>query len=327
MYYRSTYSSRALSLSLFMYGITTSITAQHIYSLPSFSTLSYDLTTSSTIYLHHSWISSITILGSFSHLSIYLLRDFIQSKSCATPLSMILGDKSSYLSTLTYVTIFLGCHTLGIYVHNDTCMSFTHLTYTLSLDPILSQLIQVLVGKHLSNTSNTSQPLLVFNKSFSSFLFALNPGDLYTHHSISLGLHVTTLILLKGCLDSHFTHHYPDKIQQQYSFSCDGPSRGGTCDVSSWDSFYLASFWELNTLAWITFYYHWKHLILYSSSPLLFDMASIYLNGWFRDYLWFNSSSLIQGYNTYGANDLSIWSWVFLGAHLLFATGFMFLIS
>ena len=52
-----------------------------------------------------------------------------------------------------------------------------------------------------------------------------------------------------------------------------------------------------------------------------------YLNGWFRDYLWFNSRPLIHGYNTFGANDLSIWAWAFLGGHLCWATGFMFLIS
>ena len=41
----------------------------------------------------------------------------------------------------------------------------------------------------------------------------------------------------------------------------------------------------------------------------------------------FNSTPLINGYNTFGANDLSILAWAFLGAHLCWATGFMFLIS
>ena len=47
----------------------------------------------------------------------------------------------------------------------------------------------------------------------------------------------------------------------------------------------------------------------------------------FRDYLWFNSTQLINGYNPFGANDLSVASWLFLAAHLCWATGFMFLIS
>ena len=326
-YHHHPHSSIALSPSLFTYSITPSTTSQHLHSLSSFSGLSYDLITSSTTYIHHSWIASITILASSSHLSIYLTRDYTYHLDSSTPISILLADKSSVLSSITYISIYLGCHTLGIYIHNDTCISLSHLTPSLSLDPILSQLIQELLGKHLSNTSSTPSHLPSFNKSLLSLIFTINPGDLYTHHSIALGLHITTLVLLKGCLDSRFTYHHPDKTHQHYAFSCDGPSRGGTCDTSSWDSFYLSSFWILNTLAWITFYFHWKHLTLYGSSPSLFDSSSTYLNGWFRDYLWFNSSSLIQGYNTHGANDLSTWSWIFLGAHLVFATGFMFLIS
>jgi len=114
----------------------------------------------------------------------------------------------------------------------------------------------------------------------------------------------------------------PDKIHYGYGFACDGPGRGGTCDISAWDSFYLATFWMLNTSAWLMFYFHWKHLNFFQ-----FEESSTYLNGWFRDYLWFHSSSLITGYNALGANDLSVWSWTFLAAHLCWATGFMFLIS
>ncbi|KAL2943195.1 hypothetical protein RDABS01_031543 [Bienertia sinuspersici] len=49
--------------------------------------------------------------------------------------------------------------------------------------------------------------------------------------------------------------------------------------------------------------------------------------GWLRDYLWLNSSQLINGYNPFGMNSLSVWAWMFLFRHLVWATGFMFLIS
>jgi photosystem I P700 chlorophyll a apoprotein A2 len=49
--------------------------------------------------------------------------------------------------------------------------------------------------------------------------------------------------------------------------------------------------------------------------------------GWLRDYLWLNSSPLINGYNPFGMNNLSVWTWMFLFGHLVWATGFMFLIS
>ena len=81
----------------------------------------------------------------------------------------------------------------------------------------------------------------------------------------------------------------------------------------------------LNTNSWIVFYFHWKHLTYHTIT--IFDESSTYLNGWFRDYLWLNSTALINGYDTTGANDLSVWAWIFLSAHLCWATGFMFLIS
>ena len=103
--------------------------------------------------------------------------------------------------------------------------------------------------------------------------------------------------------------------------------RGGTCDISAWDAFYLATFWMLNTIAWVTFYWHWKHMTLWQGNAAQFNESSNYLMGWFRDYLWLNSSPLINGYNPFGMNNLSVWAWMFLFAHLMWATGFMFLIS
>jgi photosystem I P700 chlorophyll a apoprotein A2 len=101
--------------------------------------------------------------------------------------------------------------------------------------------------------------------------------------------------------------------------------RGGTCDISAFDSMYLGLFWMFNTHAWITFYFHWKHLQLLENNTL--DQSSTYLNGWFGDYLFFHSATLINGYNTFGPNDLGVVSWLFLCAHLCWAVGFMFLIS
>ena len=44
-----------------------------------------------------------------------------------------------------------------------------------------------------------------------------------------------------------------------------------------------------------------------------------------RDYLWLNSSPLINGYNAFGMNAQAVWAWMFLFGHLIWATGFMFL--
>ena len=59
----------------------------------------------------------------------------------------------------------------------------------------------------------------------------------------------------------------------------------------------------------------------------LWTESSTYLMGWLRDYLWFNSSQLINGYSPLGVTKNAVWDWMFLFGHLIWATGFMFLIS
>ena len=86
-------------------------------------------------------------------------------------------------------------------------------------------------------------------------------------------------------------------------------------------------FWALNLIAWVTFYWHWKHLAIWQGNVAQFNESGTYLMGWFRDYLWLNSAQLINGYNPFGVNALSVWAWMFLFGHLVWATGFMFLIS
>ena len=147
------------------------------------------------------------------------------------------------------------------------------------------------------------------------------------HHAFALAIHTTVLILVKGALDARGSKLMPDKKDFGYAFPCDGPGRGGTCDISGWDSFYLALFWSLNTVGWVTFYWHWKHLGIWQGNVAQFNESSTYLMGWLRDYLWNYSASLINGYNPYGMNNLSVWAWMFLFGHLVWATGFMFLIS
>jgi photosystem I P700 chlorophyll a apoprotein A2 len=133
--------------------------------------------------------------------------------------------------------------------------------------------------------------------------------------------------MLKGSFDSSGSFLIPDKANLGYSFPCDGPGRGGTCDSSGYDSFYLSFFWLLNTISWASFYIHWRHITINYNNIFQFIEAGSYLNGWFRDYLWYNSGTLINGYNALGVNDIAAFNWIFLFSHLVWATGFMFLIS
>jgi hypothetical protein len=62
----------------------------------------------------------------------------------------------------------------------------------------------------------------------------------------------------------------------------------------------------LNTIAWVTFYWHWKHVTLWGGNPAQFNESSNYIMGWLRDYLWLNSSPLINGYNPFGMNTQAV---------------------
>jgi photosystem I P700 chlorophyll a apoprotein A2 len=255
----------------------------------------------------------------------------------------ILDHKEAIISHLSWVSLFLGFHTLGIYVHNDVMQSFGTPERQILIEPIFAQWIQSCHGKSIygfdsflaspsfSDTINQyvwiPGWLTAINAESNSLFLQIGPGDFLVHHAISLGIHVTTLILVKGALDSRGSKLMPDKKDFGYSFPCDGPGRGGTCDISSWDAFYLAVFWMLNTIGWVTFYWHWKHLGIWQGNTAQFNESSTYLIGWLRDYLWLNSSQLINGYNAFGINSLSVWAWIFLFGHLIYATGFIFLIS
>ncbi|KAL5065688.1 hypothetical protein RYX36_027425 [Vicia faba] len=288
-----------LGLSLASLWVITYLVAQHMYSLPAYAFIAQDFTTQAALYTHHQYIAGFIMTGTFSHGAIFFIRDYNPKQNEDDVLARMLEHKEAIISHLSWASLFLGFHTLGLYVHNDVMLAFGTPEKQILIEPIFSQWIQSANG----------------------------PGDFLVHHAITLGLHTTTLILVKGALDARGSKLMPDKKDFGYSFPCDGPGRGGTCDISAWDAFYLAVFWMLNTIGWVTFYWHWKHITSWQGNVSQFNESSTYLMGWLRDYLWLNSSQLINGYNPFGMNSLSVWAWMFLFGHLVWATGFMFLIS
>jgi len=297
-----------LGFALAFFGVLASLTAQHQYFFQPYVFLSSDHPTMAALYTHHQYIAGTLMCGAFAHGAIYYIRDYEPQQK--TLFTTLLANKESIISHLSWVCLFLGFHTLGLYVHNDVMVAFRMSEKQLLIEPVFAQYMQ-------------SLRFYGFDPSWNS----LRPGDFLVHHGIALGLHTTTLILLKGALDARRSRLMPDKKDFGYSFPCDGPGRRGTCDISAFDAFYLGVFWMLNTIGWTTFYWHWKHLAVWRQTLQQFETSSTYLMGWFRDYLWFNSSQLINRYNPFRMNALSVWAWIFLGAHLCWATGFMFLIS
>ena len=333
-----------LGLALAGLGVITSLVAQHMYAMPSYAFIARDYTTQAALYTHHQYIAIFLMCGAFAHGAIFFVRDYDPVANKNNVLARMLEHKEALISHLSWVSLFLGFHTLGLYVHNDVVVAFGTPEKQILVEPVFAQFVQASSGKVMygfdvllanANSAATMASqnipgphywLAAINGNTDLFL-PIGPGDFLVHHAIALGLHTTTLILVKGALDARGSKLMPDKKDFGYSFPCDGPGRGGTCDISAWDAFYLALFWALNTVAWTTFYWHWKHLAIWQGNVAQFNESSTYLMGWFRDYLWLNSSQLINGYNPFGVNNLAVWAWIFLLAHLAWAVGFMFLIS
>jgi len=196
----------------------------------------------------------------FAHGAIFYITDYDPEQIKGSVLAHIVDHKEAVTSHVSWVSLFSGFHTLGLYVHNDVMQAFGTPEKQILVEPVFAQQIQAAQGKALHGfdpvlpSSNSpafpaSQSLWLpgwsdaINSNNNSLFRTIGPGDFLIHHAIALGLHTTTLLLVKGALDARGSNLMPDKQDFVYSFPCDGPGCGGTCDISDWDAVYLAVFW------------------------------------------------------------------------------------
>ena len=199
-----------------------------MYSLPPYAFLAQDFTTQAALYTHHQYIAGFIICGAFAHGAIFFVRDYDPVRNQGNVLARILIHKEVLISHLSWVSLFLGFHTLGLYVHNDVIQAFRTPERQILIEPIFAQCIQSAQGKirygfnyllssPISPASIGSQNLwlpywlIAINDTNSSLFLSIGPGDFLVHHAISLGIHVTTLILVKGALDARGSKLMPDK--------------------------------------------------------------------------------------------------------------------
>ena len=242
-----------LALALAAISTVTSLTAQHMYALPAFAFIGLDIITQATLYTHHQYIAGILMMGAFAHGSIFLVKDYSNKDAAVNVLARVIAHKEAIISHLSWVCLLVGFHTLGIYVHNDVMIAFGSMDKQILIEPIFAQCIQSTHGKTaigwslLLSSSNAASSIASKGIWLSGWMDAINnasnplfldigPGDFLVHHAIALGLHTTSLIVIKGALDARGSKLMPDKKEFGYSFPCDGPGRGGTCDISAWDA-------------------------------------------------------------------------------------------
>ena len=337
-----------LAVNLAIGGSVSIIVAQHMYAMPPYPYQAIDYPTQIGLFTHHIWIGGFLIVGAGAHAAIAMVRDYDPAKHIDNVLDRVLKARDAIISHLNWVCIWLGANSFGLYIHNDTMRALGRpqdmfSDSAISIQPIFAQWIQ---NVHAAAAGSTAPNALagvseVFNGSVvavggkvAAAPMPLGTADFMVHHIHAFTIHVTVLILLKGVLYARSSRLIPEKANLGVRFSCDGPGRGGTCQVSAWDHVFLGLFWMYNSLSVVIFHFSWKMQsdiwgTVNADGSVAhitngnFAQSAITINGWLRDYLW---AQAVQVINSYGSNTAA-YGIMFLGAHFVFAFSLMFLFS
>jgi photosystem I P700 chlorophyll a apoprotein A1 len=228
-----------------------------MYAMPPYPYIATDYPTQLSLFTHHMWIGGFCVVGAAAHAAIFMVRDYNPSTSYNNLLDRVIRHRDAIISHLNWVCIFLGCHSFGLYIHNDTMRALGRSQDIFSdkaiqLQPVFAQWIQ---NTHLGAPGNTApNALATASYAFGGDIVSvgskvammpikLGTADFMVHHIHAFTIHVTVLILLKGALYARSSKLIPDKANLGFRFPCDGPGRGGTCQSSAWDHIFLGLFW------------------------------------------------------------------------------------
>ncbi|NJL62287.1 MAG: photosystem I core protein PsaA [Methylacidiphilales bacterium] len=337
-----------LATNLAFLGSLTIIVAHHMYAMPPYPYLATDYATQLCLFTHHMWIGGFLIVGGAAHAAIFMVRDYDPVVNQNNLLDRVLRHRDAIISHLNWVSMFLGFHSFGLYIHNDTMRALGRpqdmfSDSAIQLQPVFAQWVQNLHTVAPGGTAPNA--LQVVSHAFGGGIvavggkvammpIALGTADFLVHHIHAFTIHVTVLILLKGVLFARSSRLIPDKANLGFRFPCDGPGRGGTCQVSGWDHVFLGLFWMYNSLSIVIFHFSWKmQSDVWGTVDAAgnvshitggnFAESAITINGWLRDFLWAQAAQVI---NSYGS-ALSAYGLMFLGAHFVWAFSLMFLFS
>ncbi|CAN6440840.1 unnamed protein product [Victoria cruziana] len=228
-----------LALNLAMLGSLTIVVAHHMYSMPPYPYLATDY------------------VGAAAHAVIFMVRDYDPTPRYNDLLDHV-RHRDAIISHINWVYIFLGFHSFGLYIHNDTMSALEHPQAMFSdtaiqLQPIFAQWIQ---NTH-ALASSTTISVAVGGK-VALLPIPLGTTDFLVHHIHAFTIHVTILILLKGVLFAYSSRLISNKANLGFCFPCDEPGRGGTCQVSAWDHIFIGLFWMYNAILVVIFHFSWK---------------------------------------------------------------------
>ena len=337
-----------LAINLAMMGSLSIIVAHHMYAMPPYPYIATDYPTQLSLFTHHMWIGGFCVAGAAAHAGIFMVRDYNPAQNYNNLLDRVIRHRDAIISHLNWICIFLGFHSFGLYIHNDTMRALGRTQDMFSdtaiqLKPVFAQWVQnihtLAPGNTTPNALSTASyafggDIVAVGNKVAMMPISLGTADFMVHHIHAFTIHVTVLILLKGVLFSRNSRLIPDKANLGFRFPCDGPGRGGTCQSSAWDSVFLGLFWMYNCISVVIFHFSWKmQSDVWGTTGAdgavthitggNFAQSAITINGWLRDFLWAQASQVIQSYGS----ALSAYGLIFLGAHFIWAFSLMFLFS
>uniref|UniRef100_UPI002FE4FA80 Photosystem I PsaA n=1 Tax=Amphidinium carterae TaxID=2961 RepID=UPI002FE4FA80 len=309
-----------LGVQLFVTGTASVLYAQMSNAYPVYPYLLTDHPTVVSLFVHHMWIGGFFLVGAFAHLSIGLVRDTLPQS-----FSVVLTQRDIILGHLTWVVAFLGVHSFGLYVHNDTMQALGRPDDMFSDNAI--SLLPVFARWSTLTLNSTGSAVSVLG-------VELSTADFMVTHIHAFTIHTTVLILVKGFLYARSSRLVNDKYKLDFRYPCDGPGRGGTCQISPWDHVFLGLFWMYNSISVVIFHFFWEYQSNLASIKASaggsiralasdFELNSINTNGWLRNFLWSGAAQVIQSYGS----PLAAYGLTFLASHFVWALSLMFLFS
>ncbi|KAL8265186.1 hypothetical protein R6Q59_023316 [Mikania micrantha] len=251
-----------------------------MYAMPPYPYLATDYGTQLSLFTHYMWIGGFLIVGVAVHAAIFMVRDYDPTTRYSDLLDRVLRHRDAIISHLNWACIFLGFHSFGLYIYNDTMSALGHpqdmfSDTAIQLQPVFAQWIQ---NTHALAPGATAPRATASTRT----------ADFLVHHIHAFTIHVTVLILLKGVLFARSSRLIPDKANLGFRFPCDGPGRGGgTCQVSAWDHVFLGLFWMYTSDVWGSIS---DQGVVTHITGGNFAQSSITINGWLRDFLWAQAS-------------------------------------
>lgn len=302
--------------------------AHHIYAIPMYPFCSSSYVTVLCLFYHHMWNGTFLIIGGGAHASIREIRE-AHLPICIN--SLFTAHRDVIIGHLIWVSIYLGFHSFSLYIHNDTFQALRRPEDIFHDNSIQLKPVFFTITARL----NLQPYIFVLDKKLICITLELATADYIVHSIHAFTIHAMLLILSKGILYARNSRLVSDKLELGFRYPCDGPGRGGTCQISPWDHLYLAVFWMYNSLNTIIFHSFWKmqsdvwgiyniveHSVAHISS-CDFSVNSTTINGWLRNFLWSQAAQGIQSY----ATSISGYSFIFISAHFIWAFSLMFLYS